>query len=211
MTKFFVVRHGQSEGNAKEMFLGHTDLELTEFGHKQAMETARYLANKKIDKIYTSDLRRAYSTAQHIGDLTGISPVCHKGLREIFAGEWEGLPFKEISKNFPNYQVWLSDIGRVRCDGGESTEELLTRLKETMTKIAKDNDGKNVCIVTHGCAIRVMCTWWMGLSLSEAKNIPWVSNNSVSEVIYDNGKWSYELIGYDEHLGNLRTHLPPNV
>lgn len=211
MTRFYIVRHGQSEGNATRRFLGHTDLGLTELGHKQGRKTAEYLKDKGVDAIYSSDLVRAYDTAKYLGDLIGVEPMKTKELREIFAGEWEGRELSDILSNYDNYQIWLGDFGNVRCDGGESTLELLQRIEKELIRIASVNDGKTVMIATHAAAIRVMCCLWKGIELSQAKNIKWVSNASVTDVTYDNGKWTIGCIGYDEHLAGLISQVPPNV
>ena len=211
MTKFYIVRHGQSEGNALRKFLGHTDLGLTELGHKQGKKTAEYLKDKGIDAIYSSDLVRAYDTAKYLGDMLGIEPVKSQNLREIFAGEWEGRAITEIIDLYENYQVWLNDFGKVRCDGGESTLELQQRIEKELIRIAEENDGKTVMIATHAGAIRAMSCIWLGLDISESKNITWVSNASVTDVTYDNGKWILGTIGYDEHLTGLISKVPPNV
>lgn len=211
MTKFYIVRHGQSEGNALRKFLGHTDLGLTELGHKQGKKTAEYLKDKGIDAIYSSDLVRAYDTAKYLGDMLGIEPVKSQNLREIFAGEWEGRALTEIIDLYENYQVWLNDFGKVRCDGGESTLELQERFAKELVRIAEENDGKTVMIATHAGAIRAMSCIWLGLDISESKNITWVSNASVTDVTYDNGKWILGTIGYDEHLTGLISKVPPNV
>ena len=211
MTKFYIVRHGQSEGNALRKFLGHTDLGLTELGHKQGKKTAEYLKDKGIDAIYSSDLVRAYDTAKYLGDMLGIEPVKSQNLREIFAGEWEGRALTEIIDLYENYQIWLNDFGKVRCDGGESTLELQQRIEKELIRIAEENDGKTVMIATHAGAIRVMSCVWLGIDISEAKNVAWVSNSSVTDVTYDNGKWILGTIGYDEHLTGLISKVPPNV
>ena len=211
MTKFYIVRHGQSEGNALRKFLGHTDLGLTELGHKQGKKTAEYLKDKGIDAIYSSDLVRAYDTAKYLGDMLGIEPVKSQNLREIFAGEWEGRALTEIIDLYENYQIWLNDFGKVRCDGGESTLELQQRIEKELIRIAEENDGKTVMIATHAGAIRVMSCIWLGIDISEAKNVAWVSNSSVTDVTYNNGKWILGTIGYDEHLTGLISKVPPNV
>ena len=58
-TKIIIVRHGQSIGNATKTVLGHTDLDLSDLGYKQAEVTANELKNEKIDLIVSSDLKRA--------------------------------------------------------------------------------------------------------------------------------------------------------
>ncbi len=211
MTRFYIVRHGQSEGNATRRFLGHTDLDLTELGHKQGEKTAQYLKDKGIDVIYSSDLIRAYNTAKYLGDLIGIEPIKTQALREIFAGEWEGRELKDILENYQNYYIWLNDFGNVRCDGGESTLELQKRIEAELIRIAGENEGKTVMIATHAAAIRVMSCIWLGIELSQAKDLSWVTNASVTDVTYDNGKWIVGSIGYDEHLTGLISKVPPNV
>ena len=56
-TKIYFIRHGESQANAQNVFIGHTDLDLTEKGHKQAQKTAEFLKDVSVDKIYSSDLK----------------------------------------------------------------------------------------------------------------------------------------------------------
>ena len=55
-TKFYLIRHGESQANKNGVFIGHTDIDLTEKGHKQAQLTAEYLKDVTVDAIYASDL-----------------------------------------------------------------------------------------------------------------------------------------------------------
>lgn len=208
MTKFYIVRHGQSEGNAKRSFLGHTDLGLTELGHMQGQRTAEYLADKGIDVIYTSDLVRARDTARPLGEIIGIEPIPSKGLREIFAGEWEGRPMVELLERYPQYQVWLTDIGRSCCDGGESMVDLYHRAQKEMVRIAEENPGRTVMVATHAAFIRAMCCVFNNIDIRDAQTIPWVSNSSVTCVNYSDGRWEPEYIGYSDHLGELVSTIP---
>lgn len=208
MTKFYVVRHGQSQGNEKRVFLGHTDLGLTELGLKQAQRTAEFLKDKNIDVIYSSDLIRAYDTAKALGDIIGVEPIKTKGLREVYAGLWEGKPMTELRERFPQYLIWLTDIGKAKCDEGESMEELWYRAEEEFVRLAQLNPGKNVMIASHAALIRAMCCVWKGIDIHEAQTIPWVTNGSVSCVSYDGGKWDVEYIGYDEHISDILSKIP---
>ena len=62
-TLIYIIRHGESLGNKNRKFLGHTDLDLTDLGYAQALKTAECLASVPFDRIYSSDLIRAYNTA----------------------------------------------------------------------------------------------------------------------------------------------------
>lgn len=211
MTKFYIVRHGESLGNHQHLFLGHTDLGLTERGHAQAELTAEYLKDVHIDAFCSSDLTRAYETCKHIADKKGMDITIYKGLREIFAGEWEGKPFDLLMDTYPSFKVWLDDFSNARCNGGESVRELKERVEKTFDEIAKANPGKTLCVVTHATPIRIMCTLFRGLNLDCISDICWVPNASVTEVTYDQGKWTLLREGYKEHMGDISTELPSKV
>ena len=87
-TVFYLVRHGQSIGNANREFLGHTNKDLSPFGYLQADRTADFLSDVKIDAIYSSDLIRAYNTALPHAKLRNMEVVPSQNLRELYAGAW---------------------------------------------------------------------------------------------------------------------------
>jgi len=153
--KIYLIRHGESKANEKNLFLGHGDLDLTELGIEQAKKTAKYLKTVNADVIYSSDLLRAYNTAKQTANLINLPIVTDKGLREIDCGEWDFVPFDEIKVRFKDgYNVWINDVANAKCDGGESVREVQERLVKAVTKIANDNLGKTVLIFSHATAIR---------------------------------------------------------
>jgi probable phosphoglycerate mutase len=139
------VRHGQSEGNLLRVFLGHTDRNLTQLGEMQAKKTAEFLKDRKIDRIYSSDLKRAFNTAKPLADLKGIDIIKTEELREIFAGYWENISINDIKEKYvQSYNTWMSNIGRARLDGGESVIELQERIKNEVMRIVSENDNKTI-------------------------------------------------------------------
>ena len=111
-TTIYLVRHGQSEANLKDLFLGQKNLDLTPLGHAQAEKTAEYLKNLHIDKIYSSDLTRAYQTAEHTAKVKGVDIEKNIGIREIDAGKWELVSFFELPSLYPeDWQLWIDNIG----------------------------------------------------------------------------------------------------
>ena len=212
-TTFILVRHGESEANYNGIFAGNFDADLQERGLLQAEKTAEYIfKNYKVDKVYASDLKRAYKTGKCFADMAGVEIVKSSQLREISAGEWDGKKFSDVMKIYEkDYEVWLSDIGNARCTGGESVKELGERVMGELLKIAKENEGKTVLIATHATPIRVTQTLIQNGDLTDMKNIPWVSNASVSVFEYENNVWNILKISEDSHLGELKTTLPKNV
>lgn len=213
MVRIILERHGQSQANEKSVFAGYLDVALTETGKKQAEISANYIINNyKIDKIYSSDLKRAYSTGKVIADRLNMGITPDKRLREINAGEWEGQLFDDLEVKYKeDYSVWLSDIGRAKCTGGETVKEFADRITSAITDIARENDGKTVLIAIHATPIRVMQCVCKNVSIEEMKKVSWVTNASVTVINYDDGKWSMELESYDEHMGELKTKVQANV
>ena len=132
-TLVYMIRHGESLGNLEKRFLGHTDLPLTDKGRAQAARAAAYLSANGIrpDAVYASSLSRALETARIA---TGKEPVPTLGMREIYAGEWEGLAFSEIGARYPEeMKRWNEDIGASRPTEGESVRELCDKLDGGMS------------------------------------------------------------------------------
>ena len=213
MVKIILMRHGESEANKLEIFAGHLDIPLTELGERQAQLSANYIAdNYKIDKIYSSDLQRAYNTAKAVADILGMEIDKKKELREINAGEWDGLRFDELRIKYKEeYRTWCEDIGKAACTGGESFVAFSKRIISAMTLIANENDGKTVLVAVHATPIRVMQCICKNIAIEKAKDVEWVANASISVIEYDKGNWTMTLESYDEHMGEYRTKLPPNV
>ena len=79
--RLIFVRHGQSMGNLNGTFLGWTDLPLSPLGFKQAEKTAQFLSSLNIDKIYSSDLLRAYETSLALSKKRGNEVIKEKSFR----------------------------------------------------------------------------------------------------------------------------------
>ena len=214
MTRLIIVRHGESESNRKKTFTGQLDIALSDLGKKQAELVKKYLKDYKIDKIYSSDLSRAYNTALPTAESKGIEIQTSKNLREIYAGEWEGKTFDDIEKEYPDtYSVWRSNIGIAVCNGGESVKELKERVEKEVGRIVAENEGKTVMIVSHGTPIRSLLCIWKGADVSDMQDIRWVPNASVSIAEYSDTSSLPEIVlyGYDEFLEGAITNLPANV
>ena len=213
MTTLLLIRHGESAANGKGCFAGQLDIPLSERGLEQAMRTAKYIAKTyHVDKIYSSDLSRAYDTANPIAKAFGLEIQTEKELREIHSGDWQGLSFDELQEKYANaYGVWLKDIGNAVCPNGETVKTLYERVFRAIQKIADENDGKTVVITTHATPIRSICCRLQGLPVEDMKNVPWVSNASLTIVKADKGKFSLVQKDYNGYLSDLQTRFPANV
>ncbi len=216
-TKLYVVRHAQGMGNLLGEFHGQYNSDLTDLGITQAKCSAQYLKDVKFDCAYSSDIARAHSTGKIIASLhDGLEITIHKGLREIYAGEWETQKFDDIQKNYPElHHVWTHNLSEFVSIGGESVKELDERVNAAYEEIVKANVGKTLLITSHATPIRCMLCRWRGLPLTEITNLGWVPNASVTVVEYDSQTLETRLcdVAYCEHLKaqGLVTELPKNI
>lgn len=204
-TTVYLIRHGQSESNLAKVFAGQMNVNLSELGHAQAERTSEYLSKIPVDVIWSSDLNRAYQTAQHTAEKKGLEIHTSPKLREIFAGEWEGKSTAEM-KNDPEsgFQTWLYNIGAVQTPGGESVIEVQERFVPEVERIMRENEGKTIFIFCHATPIRLLRAAWEGVSAEEIKDIPRVANSSVTQGEFDGEKFRIVGYSYADFLGDMK-------
>ena len=211
-TLLYVIRHGQSVGNRDSFFLGHTDGALTELGRAQARLAGEYLRSLGIrpDAVYASSLSRAYETASLAYE--ELTPISCDGLREVYAGLWEGLPYEEIEKRYnEDYNVWYTDLGSAKPTGGEAVADLSRRVLDAVFDIAAENEGKTVLIGTHATPVRLLEAYARGLSISEAHTVPWAANASLSAYLCEGKRITPIFYSFDAYIGNISTTVAKNI
>ena len=162
MTRLIIIRHAESTHNLENRIQGHHDSPLTSKGLRQARQLAKRLKDVKIDKIYSSDLGRAFSTTREILRYKKVAVVRDTQLREIQLGAWEGMTAGEVDRLYDNgYQKWLKKPSACHIPGCEKVGPFRRRITERVRKIARANRGKTVAIVTHGGAITALLSGWL--------------------------------------------------
>ncbi|MCF2530667.1 histidine phosphatase family protein [Yinghuangia soli] len=173
-------RHGQTTWNVERRFQGQTDIPLTETGVQQARRAARLLAALEPDAIVASDLSRAAATAGELAQLTGLSVTLDEGLRETYAGHWQGLTNKEIEARFPEqFAAWRRGEPVRRGDGELETEVADRAVPAIARAVEKLPEDGTLVVVSHGGAIRCAIGRMIGLdegswgSLGALSNCCW--------------------------------------
>lgn len=212
MTTLYLIRHGESVSNVNKTFTGQLDAPLTEMGHKQAGCIASYFLGKHIDRIYASDLSRAYETALPLSKISRVPIEINTAFREIYGGKWEGEKFAELSNMYPeDYAVWRNDLCNARPTGGESIREIALRACEAVEAIVRSHPRETIVIATHAIPVRVMLSTWLTGDLSDMQRTSWVSNASISKVEYADGKFTPIEMGITAHLADMVTTLPDKI
>ncbi|OIJ90880.1 histidine phosphatase family protein [Streptomyces colonosanans] len=179
--RLILWRHGQTSWNVERRFQGSTDVELTGAGLGQARRSARLLASLEPDAIVASDLTRAVTTAAELAALTGLEVTLDEGLRETYAGVWQGLTHEEIlARHGEEYAAWKRGEP-VRRGGGELETEVADRAAPVVLRHAEKlpKDGTLV-VVSHGGTIRTTIGRLLGLEARHWESLGGLSNCSWS-------------------------------
>lgn len=204
MTKIFLIRHGQSEWNKLNKIQGQKNTILTELGEKQALYMGNRLINEKIDIIYTSDLKRAYDTAKIISNEINKPLISSDAIREINFGPWEGLNTEELLDKYKDeYLTWNKEPDKLNMDGVETLEDLKNRGMKYINNIIKENQNKNIAIVSHGAMLKVIILGLLGMEMSYYKNIS-LNNVSLSIVECRDYNNVLTLLNDTSHLKEIR-------
>ncbi len=154
----YIVRHGQTIDNLQGRIQGHTDSALTELGIRQAEAVAHRLSQEHLDCIYSSDLNRAFCTAQIIAQAqdTQCPIITDSRLRELNLGVAQGLTREEYARLRPEeYALWRQNSIKNRPQGAESIEEAIDRCADFLDYVAMQyQKGANIGIIAHGGSIK---------------------------------------------------------
>lgn len=201
ITKLIIIRHAEAEGNSKRHFQGWTDGKLTEKGHIQAQRVAERMRETDIDVLYSSSLTRTLQTASYISEIKNLPIIRTDKLKEINGGDWEDVRWDELPGRWPEqYDTWENRPHLHAMPNGETMEEFQLRLIDEIKLIIDKNNGKNICIVTHGTAIKALMCHFRSCSLVEMFNIQWCDNTAVTIIEYEDGAFNVLLEGDSSHL-----------
>jgi broad specificity phosphatase PhoE len=174
-THLYLIRHGQSAGNAEGRFGGHGPTPLSKLGHEQAEKTAKVLAKEGINAIYTSDLLRAVQTAEPLANLLNLPIHKSSAFRERNVGVLEGLTFDESKAKFPRDYYALIDrsVHHVITEG-ESYRHLLRRVTTELRNILRNHQRERIAIFSHTGAICFVTLHLLGAIHRGTKTTPWI-------------------------------------
>jgi broad specificity phosphatase PhoE len=218
MTTLLIARHGETDWNRARRWQGHADRPLTERGRAQAAELAERLADIALDGVYSSDLRRARDTAEAVAPGQGVDVVQLPELREVDVGSWEGLTREEAETRFPDgFRRWLA--GGTGWEDGESYAEMSTRVLGAVERIANDDEGGRLLIVSHGGPVRAIHGAALGMDVEAYRRIrPVEPNARLSAVCFEAGRLTElcpargidELLARDQEERRKAAFRPPS-
>lgn len=179
MGHVYFVRHGQTVWNVENKICGATDSPLTDWGHRQAMQTGEKILQSGIyaDEILYSPLSRAADTAKHISEITGIPARVEPRLKEQNFGRFESTPRDGKEFNASKAQ-FCTDYS-----GGESMLRLAQRVYNLLDEIRAESDRKTYILVAHNGIARMVNSYFHNMTNEEYAAFG-VENCSVTEFVF---------------------------
>lgn len=186
----YLVRHGQTAWNVKQITQGSKASRLNKTGQRQAARMARYFKDIRLDAIYSSPLMRAMQTARAVLKYHDASKLVKwYDFRERYAGKFEGTSMKQKLKLMPDLkEQWKKKGVDWRAPGGESMREVSKRSIAGFKKMIKRHKpGDAVLIVSHGGVLKCLIHKFHGGAFKDFFHREPVGNCEITKVLWDNG------------------------
>lgn len=178
------------------------DFPLSELGRKQVEAVARHFKDIRLDYLYSSDLARAFETAQAIGQAKDLTVHPWDKVREVHLGPFQGLSREAIYEQFPMTKE--KTILTSGVEGTETVEQLTARCHHVILQLQLAHKNDHVAIVTHGGFISIFLMYMLTGDKWSTYHRPFqIGNTSITHI-----EWISEnkpLI----HYTNQTEHLEP--
>ncbi|NLK07840.1 MAG: histidine phosphatase family protein [Firmicutes bacterium] len=195
--KIYVVRHGETDWNAKQRYQGQRDIPLNAAGTQQAKQVAERFANCPIDFLISSDLSRARATAEIVGGRINLPVSVNPLWRERDFGHWDGLTRAEIEAKYP--KEWHRYREEPLTGGpkdGETLQELQMRAVKAVEWVLEQYPQQTGIVFSHGGLIRSLFGWIANDTRPRFR----LDNGGVSLLTTSAGDLSVEFINDTSHL-----------
>lgn len=200
MTKIYLIRHAEAEGNIFRRTQGHYNSLITKNGMRQIAALQARFADIHVDAVYSSNLCRTATTAQAIYVPKQLPLHTDARFREVFFGEFEDMPFGEFGRfHAETMNNFTQNPPAAVFPNGERFTEYTDRFLEAMTEYAEQNDGKTIVIVSHGSMLRGVQLRLFSPALTIAQ-IGHCDNTGVSLLYYENSSYRFDYINDASHL-----------
>jgi len=201
LTKVYLIRHAESEGNIYRRAHGHYNGLLTGRASAQLEMLKSRFDGEHIDAVYSSDLSRASDTAKAISEPRDLPIITSQALREAGLGVWEDTAWGDIEYLSPEMnRNFGHDPAEWSVSGSENYEDVKSRMLSFILETAKRHDGETIALFSHGFAIRSFLCHVNGIASHETDKIPYCDNTAVALLLFNNNELKLEYYNDNSHL-----------
>jgi probable phosphoglycerate mutase len=201
-TTLVLLRHGETALTAQKRFSGiRQDVVLSERGRQQAAEAAAAFAQRgTIEAIVSSPLTRSRQTADQVAATLGLPVEIDVDLRECDFGEWEGLTFAEVQRQWPDdLTAWLAST-EVAPPKGESIAAVLARARRARDRLLRRHPGRTVLVVSHVTPIKQLVCLALGVEPAAVFRMELAPASISVALWFPDGNASLRLFNDTSHL-----------
>ena len=204
VTKVYLIRHAEAEGNLYRRVHGWYDSLITENGYQQIKALEDRFRDIPVDAVYSSDLFRTRTTASAIYKPKGLELNTRHALREIHLGIWEDMTWAEADRMDPEQMTYFNtNDPRFCCEGSENFDQLRQRVSQGILTIAASYPGKTVAIFSHGMAIRNVIAHFKGIPVEKTHElVPHGDNTAVALLEIDSDRVEVKYFNDNSHLSD---------
>lgn len=190
--RIVLARHAETEWSKTGQHTGRTDIALTAAGREAAVALGRRLDGYRFDRVISSPLDRAHTTAR----LAGYDdPEIDENLLEWDYGDYEGKTTREIRADRPEWELWTDG-----APNGETPHDVSVRADAAVARAADICEhGSDAIVFGHGHMLTALAVRWIGLPIEHGKHFR-ISTGSIGIL-----RWKREHRVLD--LWNDRSHL----
>ena len=202
LTRFCLIRHGETSWNAERRMQGHIDIDLNQRGQEQAAQLATALKHSGLhfDLLYTSDLLRAANTGKVVAQALNLKAIATPTFRERHYGALQGIKIDEAPELQP--YIWKAYCERHpnhELDGGESIMQFTNRVNSVLNELKNRHTGKTIMVVAHGGVLESIHRFVSKQSLFTERTVS-VPNASLNWISHNGNEWSIERWADTSHL-----------
>jgi len=204
MTRLYLIRHVEAEGNLYRIAQGQYDGSVTLLGEAQLACIAEYFKSVPIDAVYASDLYRAYRTGCAAASGHGLKVTPDTRLREIGYGPWvEAQAWSDLERDWPEeLAIYHNDLLSFRSPGGEFVGDIGKRMTDSIREIAQRHPNQTVAVASHCLALTAFFS-----KVLQVPRLPYMHNAAIT--IMDCDGENFTMVEYDRtsHLDALAPRM----
>lgn len=189
-TKIFLVRHTETVGNIESRLTGRKDYELTHKGQVLVAQLTEKLKHIYFSKIYASTSARTVKTIETLAKLNNLAIEQLESLSEMYFGIYDGWKWEDVNQIQPEIKNTQNEINEiVGIPKQETMEEVANRMMKTITRIAKENEGKTILICSHGVAIEAFLRKIEGIPFKDRRKEFCQHHVAINELDFENERF----------------------
>ena len=201
MTKIYLIRHAEAEGNIFRRAHGHYNGLITKNGDLQIEKLRKRFEGVDINAVFSSDLSRTCTTVMAFSEPRNLQIHTSPMLREVNVGIWEDISWGDVEYQYLDmYNNFTYDPDKWDIEGGEEYEAIKNRMYDIICEKAELHAGETIAMFSHGFVIRALISKLNNIPSHRTREVPYCDNTAVALLNYENGKLEIEYHGDNSHL-----------